>query len=76
MFYMSVDLYWDEPPLYFHHPESGNLMRAAATPVTDASGKALYYKGNLTIEKGYTAISYDPDYYTMSDFSSWGVPAA
>ena len=76
MFYMSVDLYWDEPPCVSITQESGNLMRAAATPVTDASGKALYYKGNLTIEKGYTAISYDPDYYTMSDFSSWGVPGS
>ena len=76
MFYMSVDLYWDEPPCVSVTKESGDLMRAAATPVTDASGKVLYYKGNLTIEKGYTAVSYDPDYYTMSDFSSWGVPGS
>ena len=76
MFYMSIDLYWDEQPCVSVTQESGNLMRSAATPVKDDSGKTLYYKGKLTIETGYTAVSYDPDYYTMSDFSSWGVPGS
>ena len=50
-----------------------NVIRAASTAhVTD--GGITYYTGEITVlgkETGYVTNS---DYYTMSDFSSWGVP--
>ena len=50
-----------------------NAIRAASTAQTTAGG-VTYYTGEITVigsEVGYIANS---EYYTMSDFSSWGVP--
>lgn len=76
MFYMMLDVYFEEVPCVSITMESGDLMRSAATPVTDDAGNVLYYKGKLTVNDDYAAVMYDPDYYTMSDFSSWGVPGS
>ena len=53
--------------------EDGALIRAASTPATAASG-ARYYTGTITIGGKATSAASDLEYYTMSDFSSWGVP--
>lgn len=77
MFYMRLDApYFDEAPCVSVTQESGDLLRSAATPITDEAGNVLYYKGSLTVNKGYKSVLYDQDYYTMSDFSSWGVPGS
>ena len=53
--------------------EDGALIRAASTSATAASG-ARYYTGTITIGGKATSAASDLEYYTMSDFSSWGVP--
>ena len=35
-----------------------------------------YWTGTMTIDDGPTGVQYDSDYYTMSSFSSWGVPGS
>ena len=46
------------------------------TPITGAEGEVLGWTGTLLLpEEPYAAI-YDIDYYTMSEFSSWGVPGS
>ena len=53
-----------------------DAIRAASTPVTDDAGNVLYYTGTLTISSKVAANLYNSEYYTMSDFSSWGVPGS
>lgn len=52
----------------------GALIKAASTPVTDDAGNVLYYTGTMTVEEGIGSVQYESEYYTMSSFSSWGVP--
>ena len=35
---------------------------------------SVYYVGTMTISEGIASVPSDVEYYTMSDFSSWGVP--
>ena len=53
--------------------EDGALIRAASTPASSIAG-VRYYTGTITIGAGATSGVSDLEYYTMSDFSSWGVP--
>lgn len=48
----------------------------ASKAVTDASGNVLYYTGKITISDQLGAGNYYSEYYTMSNFSSWGVPGS
>ncbi len=52
----------------------GRTMKDSAEPVKGADGKVLYYKGTMVIDCSTTVIQENPDFYTMSSFSSWGVP--
>ena len=55
----------------------GNLIKAGAekTSFTSADGTTVeYYTGTITIGEGVGTTEYDAEYYTMSDFSSYGVP--
>lgn len=52
----------------------GRTLKEKATPVYDESGKILYYEGKLTIDGSFSVRNDDSEYYTMSSFSSWGVP--
>ncbi|MGM9641003.1 MAG: S8 family serine peptidase [Faecousia sp.] len=54
-----------------------DAIRAASTPVKDDEGNVLYYTGTLTVgNKIGTSINLSQDnVYTMSAFSSWGVPS-
>ncbi len=54
-----------------------DAIRAASTAVKDGDGNALYYTGNMTIgHKNGVSVNVSEDcVYTMSSFSSWGVPS-
>lgn len=52
----------------------GAILREKAKPVKDDDGNVLYYEGSLCNSHEVTVASYDAPYYTMSSFSSWGVP--
>ena len=54
----------------------GAAVKAASTPVTDDAGNVLYYTGTMTIGEALEAGQFNSDYYTMSSFSSWGVPGS
>lgn len=54
----------------------GELLKAAAEPVTDADGNILYYEGRVIVGEGVGAAQNNSEYYTMSSFSSWGVPGS
>ena len=54
----------------------GAAIRAASTPVLDESGKVKYLTGTMTISETIGMGQFDSTYYTMSDFSSWGVPGS
>ena len=46
------------------------------TPITDDAGNVLGWSGTMLVPDVPYADMYDSDYYTMSDFSSWGVPGS
>lgn len=48
-------------------------IKAASTEQTTEAG-LTYYTGEMTVYGKISAIMSDPEYYTMSSFSSWGVP--
>ena len=54
----------------------GAKIKAVSTPVTDESGNVLYYTGTMTISDSMGIGQFNSDYYTMSSFSSWGVPGS
>ncbi len=54
----------------------GQAIMAASTPVTDADGNVLYYTGSMTVGASKAAGQFNTGYYTMSSFSSWGVPGS
>ena len=52
----------------------GNAIKAAATKQTDANGNE-YYTGTITVSDTIGVNNPGDDFiYSMSDFSSWGVP--
>ena len=54
----------------------GAALKENAKPVQDENGNILYYEGTLTVSDQVGTAIYEPDYYTMSSFSSWGVPGS
>ena len=54
----------------------GAAIRAASTPVLDESGSVKYLTGTMTVSDTIGMGQFDSAYYTMSDFSSWGVPGS
>ncbi len=53
--------------------DAAAIMKTS-TPVWDDDGNILYYTGTITVADEVGVAEYDSEYYTMSDFSSWGVP--
>ena len=56
--------------------KQGAQIRAASTPVNDENGNLLYLTGTMTISSTIGTTVFGDEYYTMSDFSSWGVPGS
>ncbi len=54
----------------------GEAIRAAATPVTDDDGNTLYCTGKITVSNAVQSVQGSMDSYTISEFSSWGVPGS
>ena len=55
--------------------EDGAAVKAASTRQSAASG-LTYYTGKVTIAGKMGVTDYNSDYYTMSAFSSWGIPGS
>lgn len=73
---MDLSDYKHNAPCVSITQADGDVMRANATPVTDDEGNVLYYEGTLTVNEGISSVVYGSEYYTMSEFSSWGVPGS
>ena len=54
----------------------GAALKENAQPVTDEAGNVLYYEGTLYISDSVGVVESDSSWYTMSSFSSWGVPGS
>ena len=84
---LSMDLseYWYEPPCVSLTQSDGQWMRDQGelhteTIEVDNWGEIVtreiqYYTGELTVAQNVSTVIYDEP-YTMSDFSSWGVPGS
>ena len=72
---LSMDLsgyYYSKPCVAITQAE-GQLLRAAATEKTTEDG-TTYYEGTFTVSSTVAAQQSAPEYYTISSFSSFGVP--
>lgn len=73
---MDLSDYTKTAPCISILQSDAKAIMAASTPVTDDDGNVLYYTGKITIEEGIGSTYYGSEYYTMSEFSSWGVPGS
>ena len=53
----------------------GRMMKNAAQARTTDDG-TVYYVGKITVSSGAATVAGHPDYYTVSSFSSMGVPSS
>lgn len=73
---MDLSDYKHSQPCVSITQADGAVIKAASTPVTDDEGNVLYYTGKMSITDAVGSVINETDYYTMSDFSSWGVPGS
>ena len=52
----------------------GEAFKTNGTPIYDSNNQLLGWTGSAKIDVQLSAHYYGDDYYTMSSFSSWGVP--
>lgn len=70
--YLNIDGYTGNVPVTAIYQTDGAYFKEAGTKA-EADG-FTYYAGKMTVN--YTApLKIESSYYTMSDFSSWGVPS-
>ncbi len=71
---LNLTGYTEHVPVVSLLKADGDAIKAASEKVTDASGNT-YYTGKITISEGIGTSNPGENFtYTMSDFSSWGVP--
>lgn len=75
---INLDLteYYYTAPVAALSQVQGASIRAASTPVTDAEGNVLYLTGKMTVSDTIGLGQFDSAYYTLSSYSSWGVPGS
>lgn len=69
---MNLADYYEENPVVSISMADGARVKAAATKHT--VGDTEYYTGKLVVHSTPKVVSGNSDTYTMSSFSSWGVP--
>ncbi len=74
---MGMDLsgYNSSAPCASILQSAADMIRENSTRHTHGNGN-VYYTGQLTISRQLAVSEYYSPYYTMSDFSSWGVPGS
>lgn len=68
---MDMSSYGYEAPAVSITQEAGAKIRALSTAVTDESNHT-HFVGKMKVVRGQITVSDGKNYYTMSDFSSWG----
>ncbi len=69
---MDLSDYSHSAPCVSITQADGAAIKAASTKAEDGD----YYTGTMTVEETVGSGNFNSDYYTMSDFSSWGVPGS
>ena len=70
---MVMSGYYEEAPCALITQNSGKLVRDHSTAAATADG-VTYYTGKITVDRQLSANVEGSDFYSMSSFSSWGVP--
>ena len=70
---MVLDGYWESEPCAMISKEAGEIIKAGSTEQKTEAG-LVYYTGKLSVDSRLSPIANGHDYFTMSAFSSWGVP--
>ncbi len=70
---MMLDGYYEEAPCVIISMAKGQFVKENSEAATTEAG-VTYYTGKLTIKSANSANLEYSDYYTMSAYSSWGVP--
>ena len=73
--YMDLTDYAYSAPCVSILQADAAAVKAASTQQTTSNG-LVYYTGKLTVSGKMGATNYFSPYYTMSSFSSWGVPGS
>lgn len=77
-FSMNLTGYTGDKPVVSITQADGAVIKAnaasSATASTASGSTFTYYEGTITISDQVSVATYDSDYLTMNDFSSWGVP--
>ncbi len=73
---MDLTDYTQTAPCVSITQAQGGQLLSMSTRVDDEKGNARYYTGKMTISATAGSGMSDSAYYTMSDFSSWGVPSS
>ena len=71
---MDLSDYTQTAPCVSILQSDGAAVKAASTEMTGPNGK--YYTGTVTVSGKMGGANYNSEYYTMSTFSSWGVPGS
>ena len=74
--YLDMTEYAGEQPVVSLTQKQGAIIRENSTPVYDPQGNLRYLTGTMNISSTIGKGEFSSEYYTMSDFSSWGVPGS
>lgn len=74
--YMDLTDYKKTEPCVSISQTDGAFLRKNSTKVTSQDGSVLYYSGEMFVSSERESWDLGEDYYTMSSFSSWGIPGA
>ena len=74
--YMDLTDYKKTEPCVSISQTDGAFLRESSTKVTSQDGSVLYYSGEMFVSSERESWDLGEDYYTMSSFSSWGIPGA
>ena len=72
---MDLSMYAYSQPCVSISLDDANYIKANSEKHTADSG-LVYYTGSLTVSSNSAVSDNRADHYTMSDFSSWGVPSS
>ena len=70
-----TDYPYTEPAVFITQADGAAIL-AASEPVTNDRGQVLYYTGTMTVSDVVGNGQYNSEFYTMSNFSSWGIPGS
>ena len=74
MIYLNLTGYTYNAPVVALSLSDGEIFKTNA--VADDAGNILCWTGKMNVSAGSEVFMYPDDYYTMSSFSSWGVPGS